>query len=102
MLKCIVENHNLCLKSLYGQHAGSIPVMSDQNRDTFQRCRQQKRLIALVVKRHMIHHKAKLMQQTVRILHFWHLVHQPFVIIMFLILLVHIYVAVRLGYVWLF
>jgi hypothetical protein len=64
--------------------------------------RQQKTLIALVVKRHMIHHKAKLMQETLKILHYWHLVHQPFVIIMFLILLIHIYVAVRMGYIWLF
>jgi hypothetical protein len=64
--------------------------------------RQRKQLVALVVKRHMIHHKAALMQQTLRILHYWHLVHQPFVIIMFLILLVHIYVSVRLGYVWKF
>ncbi len=38
----------------------------------------------------MIHHKALLMQQTLRILHYWHLVHQPFVIIMFLVLLVHV------------
>ncbi len=64
--------------------------------------RQRKKLIALVVQRHMIQHKAKLMQQTLRILHYWHLVHQPFVIIMFLILLVHIYVSVHLGYVWKF
>jgi hypothetical protein len=63
---------------------------------------QRNKLIALVVKRHMIQHKAKLMQQTLRILHYWHLVHQPFVIIMFLILLVHIYVSVRLGYTWKF
>jgi len=64
--------------------------------------RQRKKLVALVVKRHMIHHKAQLMQQTLRILHYWHLVHQPFVIIMFLILFVHIYVSIRLGYVWKF
>jgi len=64
--------------------------------------RQRKQLVALVVKRHMIHHKAALMQQTLRILHYWHLVHQPFVIIMFLILIVHVYVSVRLGYVWKF
>lgn len=64
--------------------------------------RQRKKLIALVVKRHMVQHKAKLMQQTLRILHYWHLVHQPFVIIMFLILLVHVYVSVRLGYTWKF
>jgi hypothetical protein len=64
--------------------------------------RQQKKLIALVVKRHMIHHKAKLMQETLKILHYWHLVHQPFVIIMFLVLLIHVCVAIRMGYTWKF
>ena len=64
--------------------------------------RRRRALIALVVKRHMIHHKAQLMQGTLRILHYWHLVHQPFVIIMFLILAVHVYVSVRLGYAWIF
>lgn len=64
--------------------------------------RQRKKLVALVVKRHMLHHQAQLLQQTLRILHYWHLVHQPFVIIMFLILAVHVYVSVRLGYAWIF
>lgn len=63
---------------------------------------RRRRLVQLVVKRHMVQHKARLMQQTLRILHYWHLVHQPFVIIMFLILLIHVYVSVRLGYVWKF
>lgn len=63
---------------------------------------QKKRLISLVVKRHMLHHKAQLMRQTARILHYWHLVHQPFVVIMFLILVVHVAVSIRLGYVWKF
>jgi hypothetical protein len=64
--------------------------------------RQRKKLTALVVKRHMIHHKAQLLQGTSRILHYWHLVHQPFVIIMFLVLLIHVVVSIRLGYVWKF
>jgi len=64
--------------------------------------RAKNTVITLVVKRHMIQHKAKLAQQTMRILHYWHLVHQPFVIIMFLILLIHIGVSVQLGYTWKF
>jgi hypothetical protein len=64
--------------------------------------RQRNMIINLIVKRHMIHHKAQLIQQTLRILHYWHLVHQPFVIIMFLVLLIHACVAVRMGYTWKF
>jgi hypothetical protein len=63
---------------------------------------QKNAVIRLVVKRHMIHHQAQLVQQTLRILHYWHLVHQPFVIIMFLVLLVHIGIAVSMGYTWKF
>jgi hypothetical protein len=66
------------------------------------RRRQRNTIIKLVVKRHMIHHKAQLIQQTLRILHYWHLVHQPFVIIMFLVLLIHVCVAVSMGYTWKF
>jgi hypothetical protein len=62
--------------------------------------RTQKKLLALVVNRHMIRRKAKLLQQTMKVLHYWHLVHQPFVIIMFLILLLHIYIAAQMGYTW--
>jgi len=64
--------------------------------------RQKNLIIKLVVKRHMIHHKAQLLQQTLRILHYWHLVHQPFVIIMFLVLLIHVGVAISMGYIWKF
>jgi len=62
----------------------------------------RKSLLSLVVKRQMIIRKAKLLQQTMKILHYWHLLHKPFVIIMFLILIVHIYVSIRMGYIWIF
>ena len=64
--------------------------------------RQRRNLVKLVVRRHMLARKANLLQQTMKILHYWHLVHKPFVIIMFLILLLHVYVTVRMGYSWKF
>lgn len=63
---------------------------------------KRKKLISLVVKRHMIIRKAKLLQQTMKIIHYWHLLHKPFVIIMFLILMIHVYISVRMGYLWIF
>ncbi len=59
-------------------------------------------LLTMVVKRQMIIRKTKMLHQTMKILHYWHLVHKPFVIIMFFILLIHVYIAVRMGYVWIF
>jgi hypothetical protein len=64
--------------------------------------KKRRQLLSLVVKRHMIHRKTALLRQTLKIIHYWHLLHQPFVIIMFLILLVHIYIAARMGYLWIF
>jgi hypothetical protein len=64
--------------------------------------KKRKTLLSLVVKRQMIIRKARLLQQTLKILHYWHLLHKPFVIIMFLILMVHIYISARMGYLWIF
>ncbi len=64
--------------------------------------KKRKALLSLVVKRQMIIRKARLLQQTLKILHYWHLLHKPFVIIMFLVLMIHIYISVRMGYIWIF
>lgn len=37
-----------------------------------------------------------------RLFHYWHVVHQPFSIIMFVILAIHVIVTVSLGYQWIF
>jgi hypothetical protein len=44
-------------------------------------------------------HVLKTMQQ---FLHHWHIFHLPFAIIMFIIMLVHVFVAVSFGYRWIF
>lgn len=59
-------------------------------------------LHSLVVKRHMIIRKANVLQKAIKIIHYWHLVHKPFVIIMFLILIIHIYISASMGYLWIF
>jgi hypothetical protein len=62
----------------------------------------RKKLLDLVVQRRMIIRKSQLLKQTLRVMHYWHLLHKPFVISMFLVLIVHVYIAVRMGYVWMF
>jgi hypothetical protein len=64
--------------------------------------KKRKSLLSLVVKRQMIIRKTRLLQQTLKIIHYWHLLHKPFVIIMFLILMIHIYISARMGYLWIF
>lgn len=64
--------------------------------------KKRKELVALVVKRQMLMRRAHMLQYSMKIIHYWHLLHKPFVIIMFLILVIHVYVSVKLGYIWAF
>jgi hypothetical protein len=64
--------------------------------------KKRKELLTLVVQRRMIIRKSQLLKQTMRVMHYWHLLHKPFVITMFLVLIIHVYIAVRMGYVWMF
>jgi hypothetical protein len=62
----------------------------------------RKKLRSLVVKRRMLHRRIILLKQSLKIIHYWHLLHKPFVIIMFLVLMIHIYISARMGYLWIF
>ena len=37
-----------------------------------------------------------------RLFHYWHVFHKPFAILMYVIMFVHVGVAVWLGYTWIF
>jgi hypothetical protein len=61
---------------------------------------ERRKLLRLVVKRQKLIRRKEFLDKTQKILHYWHLLHAPFVVLMFLILLVHIYVSVRMGNTW--
>lgn len=46
--------------------------------------------------------RVMMLNQVQRFFHYWHVFHKPFAIIMYLIMFVHIGVAVWLGYTWIF
>jgi hypothetical protein len=52
--------------------------------------------------RHLLYRRILLLEQVRRFFHYWHVIHVPFSIVMFVILLVHVGVAVALGYLWIF
>jgi hypothetical protein len=52
--------------------------------------------------RHVLHRRILLLEQVRRFFHYWHVIHIPFSIIMFVILFVHIGVAIAFGYLWAF
>jgi hypothetical protein len=60
------------------------------------------RLTSAFHARHVLHRRILLLEQIRRFFHYWHVIHVPFSIIMFLVLFVHVGVAVAFGYLWVF
>lgn len=50
--------------------------------------------------RHVLHRRILLLEQVRKFFHYWHVIHIPFSIIMFVILFVHVGVAIAFGYLW--
>ena len=50
----------------------------------------------------LLNRKIALLNRIQTLFHYWHVFHKPFAIIMYLIMIVHVVVAVWLGYVWIF
>jgi hypothetical protein len=59
-------------------------------------------LIKIAERKSLLHRKFVLLNQVQRLFHYWHVFHKPFAIIMYIIMFVHIGVAVWLGYTWVF
>jgi hypothetical protein len=54
----------------------------------------------LAFQRAVLLRRVTLLEQVQQIFHYWHVIHKPFAIIMYLIMLIHISVAVWTGYGW--
>jgi hypothetical protein len=57
---------------------------------------------SLVRSRLLLHRRLLLLEQTRRAFHYWHVIHLPFTIVMFVILALHVGVAIAFGYRWIF
>ena len=60
------------------------------------------RIRAMASRRIMLTRRIAFLQQFKRIFHYWHVVHLPFSIVMFVILSIHVGVAIAFGYTWIF
>lgn len=60
------------------------------------------KLIANSRKKSLLIRKISLINQVQQLFHYWHVFHKPFAIIMYLIMFIHVGIAVWLGYTWLF
>ncbi len=53
-------------------------------------------------RRVLLSRRIALLQQFRRVFHYWHVIHLPFAFVMFIILFIHVGVAVAFGYTWVF
>jgi hypothetical protein len=60
------------------------------------------RIRDMASRRFMLTRRIAFLQQFKRLFHYWHVVHLPFSIVMFVILSIHVGVAIAFGYTWIF
>ncbi len=58
------------------------------------------RLSHLALRRSVLRRRMDMLEQSRRLFHLWHVIHLPFTIVMFVILFIHVGVAVAFGYWW--
>lgn len=61
-----------------------------------------KQLLSVMRKKAVLHERLYLWNRVHQLFHYWHVFHKPFAIIMYLIMLVHVGIAVWMGYTWKF
>ncbi len=59
-----------------------------------------RQLINLTVQKAKFERRLFFWNQIHRIFHYWHVIHKPFAIIMFLVMFIHVGIAIWLGYTW--
>jgi hypothetical protein len=59
-----------------------------------------RRLAALLRRKAVLHRRLVLLGRLRELFHYWHVVHKPFAVLMYLFMVVHIVVAWMTGYAW--
>ena len=60
------------------------------------------KVLSAMLDRALLERKVAFLNQVQTLFHYWHVFHKPFAIIMYIIMLVHVGVAIWLGYTWIF
>ena len=61
-----------------------------------------KKIVSVVNEHIILQQRIAVLEKVQEVFHYWHVIHLPFSIIMFVILLVHVGVAITFGYTWIF
>ena len=64
--------------------------------------KQVKEIIGLARRRALLARRVAVLGATKRVFRHWHSIHKPFTIVLYIVLAIHVVVAVLFGYVWIF
>ena len=64
--------------------------------------KSSKQLIELLIQIALLDRRIALLSKVHKLFHYWHVFHKPFAVIMYVIMFVHVGIAVWLGYTWIF
>jgi hypothetical protein len=62
----------------------------------------RKKIVRIAHRRSLLARRILLMNHMQQLFHYWHVIHKPFAIIMYAIMIIHIGVAIWTGYKWIF
>ncbi len=77
-------------------------LKSNLQKDAGLSAHDAKHLVSLARRRATLDRRIAFLVTARKLLHHWHVFHKPFAVIMLIIMVVHIVVAVTLGYTWIF
>lgn len=90
---------NLAGHELSMQEIGALEADLAARQETERRPREAARLAR---RRATLERRVRRLETVRRLFHWWHVAHKPFAVLMLLIMIVHVIVAVSLGYAWVF
>jgi len=64
--------------------------------------KREKEILRLAKSKLVISQRIGMLRTMQKLFRYWHIIHLPFAIIMFLIMIIHIAIAVAFGYIWIF
>ena len=60
------------------------------------------RIAKILLKKEILERRIRQWSTVHQLFHYWHVIHKPFAILMYVIMFIHILVAVYVGYIWIF
>jgi hypothetical protein len=80
----------------FGRRAGELADLRHIPREA------RRRIIRMAHRKSLLSRRIMLLNEMQRLFHYWHVIHKPFAIIMYAIMVIHIAVAIMTGYRWIF